>query len=134
STLTHEFQHMVHFARCPGQESWVDEGASELAMRVAGYEGGTEPLAFASHPDVQLNAWSTQQADLLRHYQASYLFLRYVAERAGGWGALPDMLQTCARGEQLFSAFLARDPISPDLDSLFSDWTVANLLQNASIA
>ena len=30
---------MVHFARCPGQESWVDEGASELAMRVAGYEG-----------------------------------------------------------------------------------------------
>jgi immune inhibitor A len=133
STITHEFQHMVHFARCPGQESWVDEGSSELAMRVAGYESGL-PAAFASHPDVQLNAWSTQPSDLVRHYQAAYLFLRYVAERAGGWSALPNLLQTCARGEGLFSAFLARQPIAPDFDSLFADWTVANLLQDASVA
>jgi hypothetical protein len=133
STMTHEFQHMVHFARCPGQESWVDEGTSELAMRVAGYEG-VPPLAFASHPDVQLNAWSVQPADLIRHYQAAYLFMRYVAERAGGWSALPNVLQTCARGEGLFSAFLARQPIAPDVDSLFADWTVANLLQDGSVA
>ena len=74
----------------------MDEGASELAMRVAGYEGAQAPLAFAAHPDVQLNAWSSQPADLLRHYQAAYLFLRYVAERAGGWDALPNVLATCA--------------------------------------
>jgi immune inhibitor A len=133
STLTHEFQHMSHFARCPAQEGWVDEGASELAMRVAGYES-VLPLAFASHPDVQLNAWSTQSADLVRHYQASYLFVRYVAERAGGWSALPNVLQTCARGEGLFSAFLGRQPIDSDLDGLFADWTVANLLQDPSVA
>jgi len=130
STITHEFQHMAHFARCPAQESWVDEGTSELATRVAGYEGA-QPFAFASRPDVQLNAWSLQPADLNRHYQAAYLFLRYVAERAGGWSALPTLLETCARGEALFSAFLARQPIAPDLDSLFADWTVANLLQDA---
>ncbi|MDQ6670084.1 MAG: immune inhibitor A [Chloroflexota bacterium] len=133
STVTHEFQHMAHFARCPAQEGWVDEGASELAMRVAGYEGG-QPLAFASHPDVQLNAWSTEPSELARHYQAAYLFMRYVAERDGGWNALPDLLQTCARGEDLFSAFLARQPIAPDMDSLFADWTVANLLQDATVA
>ena len=133
STMTHEFQHMAQFARCPAQESWVDEGASELAMRVAGYEG-TLPLAFASRPDVQLNGWSIQPSDLARHYQAAYLFLRYVAERAGGWSALPSLFQTCARGEGLFSAFVVRQPIAPDLDSLFADWTVANLLQDASVA
>src|SRR5579859_3899190 len=105
STSTHEFQHMVHFASCPGQESWVDEGASELAMRVAGYEGGAQPTAFATHPDVQLNAWSTQPSELIRHYQAAYLFVRYAAERAGGWISLPDLLKTCARGEGLFAAF-----------------------------
>jgi hypothetical protein len=131
STVTHEFQHMANFARCPSQEGWVDEGASELAMRVAGYEGPA-PLAFASHPDVQLTTWSNQPADQTRHYQASYLFLRYVAERAGGWDALPDMLQTCARGENMFSAFLNRNPIDPDIESLFSDWTVANVLQDPS--
>src|SRR6202035_852406 len=29
--------------------------------------------------------------------------------------------------------FLTRDPIAPDLDSLFADWTVANLLQDPSV-
>ena len=36
-------------------------------MRVAGYEG-ILPFAFATHPDVQLNAWTTQSFDLMRHY------------------------------------------------------------------
>ena len=133
STITHEFQHMVHFARCPSQEGWVDEGASELAMRVAGYDSSA-PLAFAAHPDVQLTTWTNQPADVVRHYQAAYLFLRYVAERAGGWDALPRLFETCSRGEGLFSAFLTWDPIAPDVDSLFADWTVANLLQDPSVA
>jgi hypothetical protein len=132
STLTHEMQHLVNFARCRGQEGWLDEGASELAMRVGGYDSGA-PAAFAAHPDVQLTAWTDQQSDLTRHYQASYLFLRYVAERSGGWDALPDILGTCARGENLFSAYLARNPIEPDVETLFSDWSVANLLQDAAV-
>lgn len=132
STLTHEMQHMASFARCPSQEGWLDEGASELAMRVAGYDS-TAPAAFAAHPDVQLTAWTNQQADLTRHYQAAYLFLRYFAERAGGWDALPTLLAPCARGENLFASYLAHHPIAPDLDSVFSDWTVANFLQDPSV-
>ncbi len=133
STLTHEFQHMVQFAHCPNQEGWVDEGASELAMRVAGYDDPA-PTAFAAHPDVQLTSWSSLSTDVARHYQAAYLFVRYVAERAGGWDSLPTLFSVCARGENLFAAFLDRTPVAPDLDSLFADWTVANLLQDASVA
>jgi hypothetical protein len=132
STITHEMQHMVSFARCPGQEGWLDEGASELAMRVAGYDNGP-PISFAAHPDLQLTAWSNQALEATRHYQASYLFLRYVAERAGGWDALPDLLVPCLRGEGLFATFLSRDPLAPDFDTLFSDWTVANLVQDPSV-
>jgi hypothetical protein len=133
STVTHEMQHMAQFAHCPNQEGWVDEGASELAIRVAGYEGAV-PAAFATHPDVQLTSWARPTSDVSRHYQASYLFIRYVAERAGGWDALPRLFETCARGEALFQSFLTTQPIAPDLDSLFSDWTVANLLQDALVA
>jgi immune inhibitor A len=132
STLTHEMQHMANFAHCPAQEGWVDEGASELAMRVAGYDS-TAPAAFAAKPNVQLNTWTSQPADLTRHYQASYLFLRYVATRGGGWDMLPDLLAPCARGENLFSQYLAQHPLAPDFDSLFSDWTVANVLQDGSV-
>ncbi len=133
ATLTHEMQHMVSFAHCPSQEGWLDEGASELAMRVGGYDSGA-PAAFAAHPDVQLTAWTDQASDLTRHYQASYLFLRYVAERAGGWDALPDILGSCSRGESLFANYLSRNPLAPDVEMLFSDWSVANLLQDASVA
>jgi hypothetical protein len=133
STVTHELQHMANFAHCPSQEGWLDEGASELAMRVAGYESGA-PAAFAAHPDVQLTVWTDQQSELARHYQAAYLFLRYVAERSGGWDALPEILSSCARGESLFGAYLARNPIDPDVETLFSDWTVANLLQDGAVA
>jgi hypothetical protein len=133
STITHELQHLAQFAHCPSQEGWVDEGASELAMRVAGYEG-TMPAAFSARPDIQLTAWSKQASEIARHYQAAYLFVRYVAERAGGWDSLPTLFAGCARGESLFSTFLARHPIAPDLDSLLADWAVANLLQDASVA
>jgi hypothetical protein len=131
STITHELQHLVSFAHCQSQEGWLDEGASELATRVAGYDTGM-PFAFTAHPDVQLTAWTDQPNDVTRHYQASYLFLRYVAERSGGWDALPDLLSSCARGENLFAAYLARNPVDPDVETLFSDWTVANLVQDSS--
>src|SRR5207237_7253551 len=131
STVVHEFQHMAQFARCPHQEGWVDEGASGLAMRVAGYET-SPPLAFANQPAVQLNAWG-QGPDRMRHYEAAYLFIRYVAERAGGWDALPRVLEPCTRGEGLFADFLRQEPLAPDVESLFTDWTVANLVQVATV-
>ena len=57
---------------------------------------------------------------LIQHYQAAYLFVRYVAERAGGWDALPTLFSSCARGESLFTAFLAQRPIAPDLEREYS--------------
>ena len=128
SIMAHEFQHLLHYARCPGQETWVDEGSSELASRVDGYDG-TPPQAFAARPGVQLTAWaSAQPDDLARHYQAAYLFLRYVAERYGGWEALPALLQPCLRGPTLFDRFLQGQGSSEHFDDLFADWTVANLV------
>jgi immune inhibitor A len=91
---------------------------------VAGYPG-SPPLAFANRPDIQLTSWSTHGSEVLRHYQAAYLFLRYAAERGGGWDALPRIMATCARGEAQFGS---------DFDSLFGDWTVANLVQDPKIA
>lgn len=132
STVAHEFQHMVHFARCPTQESWVDEGSAELASRVDGY-AGSPPLAFMGHPDTQLTSWSNDPGDLIRHYQAAYLFVRYAAERAGGWQTLPDLLSTCTRGESLFDGFVKRHGLAPDVEAFFADWAVANLVDDPTV-
>ncbi|MBV9354676.1 MAG: immune inhibitor A [Chloroflexi bacterium] len=132
--MAHEFQHLLHYARCPGQETWVDEGSSELASRVDGY-AGSAPQAFSARPGVQLTAWASSQPDeLARHYQAAYLFVRYVAERYGGWDALPALLQPCLRGPALFDRFLQQVGSSEHFDDLFTDWTVANLVGDAGLA
>ena len=133
ATLAHELQHMSSFSRCPVQEGWVDEGASELAMRLAGFDG-TSLLSFSAHPETPLTAWTASPNELTRHYGAAYLFLRYVVDRAGGPDALADLFGTCTRGEDLFRAFLARRPLAADVDSLFTDWAVANLLGDRSVA
>ena len=37
TVLAHEFQHMVHWNNDRNEETWVNEGMSELAQEVAGY-------------------------------------------------------------------------------------------------
>jgi hypothetical protein len=59
--------------------------------------------------------------------------VRYAVERQGGWDALPELLAACAKGTELFSTFLAQRGQPPDFDALFADWTVANLLNDASV-
>ncbi len=132
ATIAHEFEHLLSFARCPVQETWVDEGAAELASRLAGYRGATL-ASFSARPDVQLNAWSNQPSELARHYEASYLFWSYVTGRAGGPSGLPGLLETCARGEELFQRFLERQAGGQGFDRLFADWTVANLLDDPAL-
>ena len=133
STITHEFQHMVHFARCPSQEGWVDEGASELAMRVAGYEGAPPP-SFAAHPDVQLNAWSTEPPRPHSPLPGGVPVpaLRGRARRRLGRPA-QHARRPARAARDCFRRFSTRQPIAPDLDSLFADWTVANLLQDPAV-
>lgn len=133
-TMAHEFQHMVQFARCPYQETWVDEGSAELAARVAGYRAA-RLQQFIARPDVQLTQWTDVPGEVARHYQAAYLFLRYAAERSGGTQALPDLVASrCARGGDQFTSFLAERGgwPAPDFDQLFADWTVANLVDDTA--
>lgn len=134
STLAHEFQHMVHFARCPVQETWVDEGSAELAARVIGFGGGSRHAQFASRPAIQLTHWTDQPGAASRHYQAAYLFLRYVVDRFGGPAVIPDLLSGCDRGVETVQRFLDRRVGSMRFHELFADWTVANLVNDRGVA
>lgn len=131
ATMAHEFQHMVQFARCPAQETWIDEGSAELAVRLAGF-GGTAPFEFMARPDVQLTTWTSTQAEFGRHYQAGYLFMRYASTRLGGPGVLPELIAGCGRGTALFDRDAASGGWS--FDRLFQDWVVANLLDDSTVA
>ncbi len=128
AVLAHEFQHMIHWHQDSNEDTWVNEGASELAEQLNGYAWprGFVQL-FEANPDLQLNHWPDDPDQLGAHYGASYLFLRYFADRFGP-EALRALLQHDANGIAGFDAVLQGRGVA--FDDLFADWLVANLLDD----
>ena len=58
-TLAHEFQHMIHWANDRNEDSWVNEGMSELASYLNGFDPGGADAAYTQKPDTQLTTWAT---------------------------------------------------------------------------
>ena len=125
--LAHEFQHMIHWAMDRDEDTWVNEGLSELASRLSGYDVGGSDYTFSQQPDTQLTTWSELE-ESGPHYGASYLFLSYFLERYGD-EAIPRLVAEPANGIAGFDTLLKElDPDQRGFDDLFADWVVANYL------
>ncbi|MDI7275649.1 MAG: immune inhibitor A [Anaerolineae bacterium] len=131
--VAHEFQHMVHYHQDANEDSWVNEGCSELAAWLCGFGATGAVGSFGRRSDTQLNNWVlSPDEDPLPHYGASYLWLGYFLQRLG-----PDVLKSTiaeqANGIEGFERVLSQTPDAPALDDLFADWVVANLLDDRSL-
>ena len=133
ATLAHEFQHMIHWNVHRDREIWLDEGCSEIAMYLNGYDPGGSDVSFTLTPDTQLNAWD-DTTKAIQHYGASYLFLRYTMERFGGEGFLGRLLASDRLGAAGFDEALAASGYTAGFDGAFKDWTIANLLNDSRLA
>jgi hypothetical protein len=128
--LAHEFQHMIHWAVDRNEDTWVNEGLSELAAQVNGYDVGGSDYAFSLIPDTQLTTW-TDLEDSAPHYGASYLFLAYFLERYGE-AAVRRLVAEPANGIAGFDEVLSHAAgISGTFEDLFADWLVANYLDDS---
>ena len=125
AVIAHEFQHAVHFNHDTGEESWVNEGLSELASEVAGYRLQS-PRAFLVRPDTQLNFWADESHDRIPHYGASALFFRYLAQRVGGHRNLTDLITEPLDGIEGVDFFLSHHGLT--FLEVFADWVIANYL------
>ncbi|MGQ9681132.1 MAG: hypothetical protein ACUVX9_01200 [Anaerolineae bacterium] len=134
SILAHEFQHMVHHHLDPNEDSWVNEGASELATRLCGYGESDAISAYARLPETQLTAWTlAPDEDSWPHYGASYLFLAYSLERLGH-DFIRLLVAEPANGIEGFEKALAKVQGAPTFDELYADWIIANLLDDPTLA
>ncbi len=125
--LAHEFQHMIHWNTDRNEELWVNEGLSELAAQLNGFDVGRATDAFARTPDLPLTRWAEQSHPF---YGSAFLFMNYFYHRFGT-DAVTALLQVEADGPLAFDELLA--PYDSTFDSLFSDWVVANLLDDPSV-
>ena len=133
ATLAHEFQHMIEWGQKRQRDVWLDEGSSEIASFVNGYDAGGSDFSFVLEPDTQLNTWSDVE-DSSAHYGASYLFLRYLMDRYGGEGFMSALLKQEGIGAGAIDAVVKRAGNPAGFEGAFKDWTIANVLKDPGIA
>ena len=130
SVVAHEFTHLVQWARDPEESIWVNEGIAVYAEAMLGYEVNSRISAFEEKPDTPLLDWS----DSLEDYGAAYLFFAYVSERFGGPPAIAAIVKNRAQGTVGIERSLATLGKSISFHRLFSDWVIANYLDDPHLS
>lgn len=137
--LAHEFQHMIHFAQDRNETSWINEGFSEVAAFLNGYDVGGFDGLYLSNPDLQLNDWPNDESATSPHYGASFLYLTYFLDRFGE-DATKAVVKDPANGfdgiDHVLKQLNVTDPATKqaiNADDVFIDWAVTNYLLDGKV-
>ncbi|GAB4214137.1 MAG: immune inhibitor A [Roseiflexaceae bacterium] len=134
STLAHEFQHMIHWNEQRRSPTWFNEGMSTIAEDQNGYVSQGRTRTYLADPDLQLTGWSSS-GNVLAHYGAANLFLRYFYEQYAQQDGLAALIQADAGNQlEVFTKLAAQKrPDIRDFADLAADWAIANLLNDPQI-
>lgn len=131
ATLAHELQHAVHWASDAGEDSWVNEGLSEIASELAGYRVGSVG-AYLRDPATSLTEWPPNIGESAPSYGAATLFFEYLMDHYGGEGAARAIVAAPADGLESISGYLAAAGYPERALDVFRDWVVATYLDEPS--
>ena len=125
SVLAHELQHATHFASDSSEDSWVNEGLSEIAAEIAGFDRTAIP-AFILTPSTSLIAFDTSPAN----YGAANLFFAFLATHYGGTKILSAVSQNQQDGMDSIDSVLADLGFDVRGEDVYADWLIANYLNS----
>ena len=114
------------------------KGFSELASYLNGYDPGGYDYVFTMNPDINLTFWpGSDQGYSGPHYGASYLFMSYLLNRFGET-TTRRLVEEPANGMEGLEFVLQKHAMGSGMEmetpeSVFIDWTIANLINNSSI-
>ncbi len=140
AVAAHELQHLIHNYHDSNEESWLNEGFSELAVFLNGYQTGGFDSVFSYNPDIQLNEWPNNPSLVEAHYGAGFLFTSYLLDQFGEditKAVVADKANGLASIDDVFSTKEVQDDLTGkpmSADQLFQDWTLANYLQDSTIS
>ncbi|MGI5835611.1 MAG: hypothetical protein ACOX87_03850 [Chloroflexota bacterium] len=130
SVLAHEFEHMIHWNTNKKEQTWIKEGAAEVASEAVSLPSISGKY-FEAKPDTQLTGWTSSKGDVASHYGAAYLFLSYFLGRFGGYEEAVNLLTSETRGSETFDRFLASQGLT--MEDVFNDWVIANYLDETDV-
>ena len=138
--LAHEFQHMIHWHRDRNEETWMNEGFSEVAAHLNGFDVGGADFEYAFNPDQTLTQWPSEPGTAGGHYGQAFLVLTYFLDRFGA-EATQALVANLANGfdsiDQALVELGSVDPATGETataDDVFLDWALAMLLQDSTLA
>ena len=129
--LAHELQHAIHWNADPNEDTWVNEGLSELAVTLAGYREMSVEYFRRAGP-TSLTIWPAAEVGGAENYGAASLFMLYLTGHYGGRENLRSLLSQPADGIEGIDAYLESIGVRPRFEDIFRDWAVANLLDEPS--
>lgn len=127
--FAHEYQHMLHWARDPIEDVWINEGCSEYAMFLSDFDDTTDQHKemYAITPTDSLTSWD----NTLSQYGGGYFFMRYLGDHFGGNNAIQSVVSDQYRSlEGVHSYLLAQH--GRTFPEVFHNWGMANMLDTTS--
>ncbi|MFH1462609.1 MAG: peptidoglycan-binding protein [bacterium] len=141
SYLAHEFIHLITFNQKnkkygSEEEIWLNEGRAEYAPTLLGYDQDYQNSnlkkrvrTFSGNPSDPLTEWRNQAAD----YGVLNVFTQYLVDHYGV-EILTDSLQSEKTGISSLNYALKKNKYSEDFSEIFTDWTIAVLLNDCQIS
>lgn len=135
SVLAHELQHMIHWNVDRNETAWINEGLSELAVELNGYDTGGFSYFFAYDPDLQINFWpGNDQGDSTPHYGSSYLFMKYLMDRFG-IDSIKELVSNQEDGlksiDSVYSSKYQDESNFLTAEKIFQDWSIDNFIEGS---
>jgi hypothetical protein len=131
AVIAHEFTHLIQWARDPEESIWVDEGLAVYAENMLGYSDDvkSQVSVYEQNPNVSLINWDNK----VENYGASYLFFAYLSERFGGIPLISDIFKNEAQDVDGITKTLTVKGIKESFSDIFSDWVIANYLDDTNL-
>jgi hypothetical protein len=126
--VAHEFQHLIHARADSGEDSWVNEGLSQVASQLVG-DGDEWIDYFTDEPDTQLDFWPVYE-DSTVNYAAAELFFSYLLDQYGGRENAAALIDEQGDGVNGVDAYV--DAFDTTFAEIFIDWVVANWLDDGA--
>lgn len=140
SFLAHEFLHLITFnqkekIRRVEEEIWLNEARAEYAPTFCGYDSEYQRSSlqnrvneFLKNPSDSITEWQGAPAD----YGALNLFIQYLVDHYGV-KILTDSLRSSKVGIESINYALEKNGFKKDFSQIFTDWTIAVLVNDCSL-
>ncbi len=138
--LSHEFMHLITFNQKEktqkiSEEVRLNEARSEYAPTLLGYDANYSESnlerrvkSFLDKPYDSLTEWKNQPSD----YGVVNLFIQYLVDYYGVQ-ILADSLKSSTAGITSLNSALKKNGFKEDFSQIFTDWTIAVLVNNCDL-